>query len=381
MKILLVSMNNIHFRRWSEQLKDSGHEVYWFDILDQGYAPSMSWMTQVTGWKKGFLKKKGRSFLKKNIPFLFNFLSKKLDVKVDIAFAKAVKEIQPDVVHSFALYLSCTPILGVMLDHLNLKWIYSAWGSDLYYYQNESAYLKDIKAVLSRVDYLFTDCHRDFDIATKYGFTGTFLGVFPGGGGFDLKAFDAVSEPYDQRTIIVLKGYENRSGRAVHVLKALEALSDSLTGYKVVVFGAEREEVFSFRESKIPNIEIKGLISHDDILELFGKTKIYIGNSNSDGMPNTLLEAICAGAFVIQSNPGGVTQEIVEDRENGILIEDCEDIEEIKSKIELALSDSVMLEKASQINLELREQWSYISIKEQVQHQYNLVNDTQKLNQ
>ena len=32
MKILMVSMPTLHFFRWSNQLKDVGHEVYWFDI-------------------------------------------------------------------------------------------------------------------------------------------------------------------------------------------------------------------------------------------------------------------------------------------------------------------------------------------------------------
>jgi glycosyltransferase involved in cell wall biosynthesis len=81
-----------------------------------------------------------------------------------------------------------------------------------------------------------------------------------------------------------------------------------------------------------------------------GKSLIYIGNSISDGMPNTLLEAIIMGAFPIQSNPGGATDEIITNGENGLLIEDCEDIESIKSIILNVLSDSELLEKAFEIN-------------------------------
>ena len=53
-------------------------------------------------------------------------------------------------------------------------------------------------------------------------------------------------------------------------------------------------------------------LSHSDILTIMGKSLLYIGNSISDGMPNTLLEAIVMGAFPIQSNPGKVTEEIIE---------------------------------------------------------------------
>ena len=44
MKILIVSMRSIHTIRWVNQLKDSGHEVFYFDILKK-YA------------KKGFSQK------------------------------------------------------------------------------------------------------------------------------------------------------------------------------------------------------------------------------------------------------------------------------------------------------------------------------------
>lgn len=342
MKILLVSMNSIHFRRWSDQLRDSGFEVYWFDILDQGYAPSMSWMTQITGWKKGFLKKRGRTFIKNKLPKLYNALVHKYDTKLEDAFSKALQEIQPDVVHSFALYVSCTPILNTMLQN-HIPWIYSSWGSDLFYFKNVPSYLKDIQSVLPRIDYMFADCKRDQHIANDLGFKGTHLGVFPGGGGFDLELFENYKIPFEQRKIIAVKGNHNRSGRAVPVLKALERLNSSLKDFKVVVFGAENEEVFNFKESTIPNLTIKGMMPHEELIELLGKTAIYIGNSNSDGMPNTLLEAICAGAFPIQSNPGGATAELIEDGKNGRLIDDCEDVNHITELIVQALTDKNLL--------------------------------------
>lgn len=338
MKILLVSMNSIHFRRWSEQLKDSGHEVFWFDILDQGYAPSMSWMTQITGWKKGFLKRRGRTFLKSKLPKLFNALVHRYDSTIDDAFSRTIQEIQPDVVHSFALYVSCAPILNVMKAHSNISWIYSSWGSDLFYYKNDPDHLKDIKAVLARIDYMFADCKRDQYIADELGFKGVHLGVFPGGGGFDIAQFEKFKIPFEKRKIIAVKGNQDRSGRAIPVLKALELLKDELKNYEVIVFGAQHPEVIAFKESSIPHITISGLVSHEEIIQLLCKSFIYIGNSNSDGMPNTLLEAICAGAFPIQSNPGGATAEIIENEKNGLLIEDCEDVEHIKAIISSCLN-------------------------------------------
>jgi glycosyltransferase involved in cell wall biosynthesis len=349
-KILLVSMNNLHFTRWSDQLRESGHEVFWFDIKDQGYSPAMSWMTQVVGWKKGFLKKKGRSFIKKRVPKLFSFLSSQLDVPVEKAFEKALLDIQPDVVHSFALYISCTPIYGVMKKYNEVNWLYSSWGSDLFYFRNKPAHLKDIKEVLPRVNYMFADCKRDQGIANELGFIGTHLGVFPGGGGFDLSVFEKYKIPLVKRKIIAVKGNQNRSGRAVPVLNALEQLSLQLANFEVVVFGVENDAVFQFQECSIPHLTIKGLMEHEELIQLFCNSLIYIGNSNSDGMPNTLLEAVCAGVFPIQSNPGGAAEELIQDKENGLLIKDCEDVKHIKEIILMAITNPLLLKNAMAFN-------------------------------
>ena len=218
MKILLVSMPSLHFFRWTEQLQHSGHEVYWFDINDGGKETGrLNWVKQIVGWKLKW-NYPGRYFIKKRIPKLYSFFQKLNDRKIADVFEQKLLEIQPDVVHSFALYVSCAPIMEVMNKYSTIKWIYSSWGSDLYYFQHIPSYLSDIKKVLPRVDYLFTDCIRDHKIAQQYGFNGNFLGVFPGGGGFPLKEMGTYESPLSERTIIIVKGYQGRLGRAIQVL-------------------------------------------------------------------------------------------------------------------------------------------------------------------
>lgn len=356
MKILMVSMNSIHFRRWSEQLRNSGHELYWFDIRDQGYAPSLSYMKQIIDWKKGFLKNRGRTFLKRTLPKLYRTLSRRFDTSVAKAFEATVLEIRPDLVHSFALYVSCGPILEVMQRHTNLPWLYSSWGSDLYYFQNIPEYLTQIKEVLPRVNFLMTDCHRDAQIAKEYGFEGLHLGVFPGGGGFDIDTITPLRQVFKSRNVILIKGNQNRSGRALVVLKALEHLGALLSDYRIIVFGAEDKQVLAYGAKNsavakgMPTIEVRGLQDHDAIIEAMCQAKIYIGNSNSDGMPNTLLEAICCGAFPIQSNPGGATAELIQDGVNGYLINDAEDVAAVQVILSRALQAEDLLENAVRHN-------------------------------
>lgn len=356
-RILMVAMPSLHFFRWVDQLKDSGFEVFWFDITGAGkFIERISWVHQITDWKLRW-DYPGRFFIKRNFPGInkkFQIVNERNPAAV---FEKKLKEIKPDLVHSFALYVSCTPIISVMEKYPNLKWLYSSWGSDLFYFKNDESHLKDIKKVLPRVTYLFTDCKRDYVIAKKLGFRGEFLGVFPGGGGFDFELMEKFNSPFEKRNIILIKGYQGRSGRAIQVLKALCGLKEILSSFGIVVFGADKETMEYVGNSQLStwkNMMLKGKIPHEEVLELMGKSKIYIGNSNSDGIPNTLLEAICMDVFPIQSNPGGVTEEVIKDGVNGILIRDCEDKEEISLAIKAGLILSNKLERLSDDNAGLK---------------------------
>lgn len=373
MKILMVSMPTLHFFRWTNQLKDSGHEVYWFDITGMSKpVEKISWISQKVNWKLKW-NYPGRIYVKNKFPKLYMFIQKINEHNTEKVFEAYLKEIKPDVVHSFALYVSCSPIINVMEKYSNIKWIYSSWGSDLFYFQNELNYLNDIKKVLPRINYLFTDCKRDFEIAKKHGFKGKFLGVFPGGGGFDLQGMENYKKPLEQRKTILIKGFQGRSGRAITVLKAIVGLQKELVNYQIVVFGTD-VDAFSYLESseisKWQNFKVFGKISHIEVLKLMGQALIYIGNSNSDGMPNTMLEAICMGAFPIQSNPGGATQEIIQDKENGLLIEDCEDVELIAQNIVYALNIDNLAE-IQKYNFEnIAQKIEYNSLKQEVEKKY-----------
>lgn len=376
----MVSMNSIHFQRWTEQLKSSGHEIHWFNVRDGGFSEKLSWVNQIVGWKQKFSNLKGRSFLKKNYPWFYKKISVLIENNTAKAFEKALLEIKPDVVHSFVLYVSCVPILSVMKKYPNIKWIYSSWGSDLFYYQHQADYLKNIKKVLPRVNYLFADCKRDVELAKKYGFNGEVLGVYPGGGGYELKVFEAQIMPVNQRKIILVKGYQGRSGRAITVLKAINNISDVLKPFSVVVFGADKEVEDYININKLDrklqlSIFTKTkFLPHTEIIKLMGKALIYIGNSNSDGMPNTLLEAIIMGAFPIQSNPGGASAEIIKHDKNGLLINDCEDVEHIKQLIIKAINEKNMIADAFNFNQDnIKPNLSRTSIAKEVISKYNKI--------
>jgi len=352
MKILFISMPSVHAIRWIENLKDTAFELYWYDVTNRGklnVSGSVKQFAEMNQRKRSSLK--GEYTLSKKFPELYERIRPLLEVTENEALEKIIHEIKPDVIHSFEMQTCSYPILKTMNKFPNIKWIYSCWGSDLFYYRNIPMHNKKIKNVLKRVNFIHTDCQRDFDIAKELGFKGTHLGNIPGGSGYDIEAIDRIKIPVLQRKIILVKGYQHFFGRALNVVKALEQIQNLLTGFDVVIFGAH-QPVADYVENKKLAFKVLGRndLLHPQMMELMSKSLIYIGNSISDGMPNTMLEAMVCGAFPIQSNPGNVTAEVITDGSNGLLIDDPENITAIAEKIAYALANPQLLAQAAADN-------------------------------
>ncbi|MET3028163.1 glycosyltransferase [Flavobacterium sp. UW10123] len=352
MKILFISMPSVHAIRWIETLKDSDYELYWFDVLGRGELKEQNFVKQFTNWKKRKIPYiKGEFFLSKKYPNIYEKVLPYLEITANEVLQKIILEIKPDIVHSFEMQSCSYPILKTMHKFPKVKWLYSCWGSDLFYYKNFKRHNYKIKNVLKRVDFLHTDCKRDFDLAIELNFSGKFLGVIPGGTGYKIKELESFKLPVSERKIILVKGYEHHVGRGLNIVKAIHSIEKEIQNYEVIIFGSHSKVIDYISENKL-NFHFfhRHELSHNRLTELMGKSLVYIGNSISDGMPNTLLEAIIMGAFPIQSNPGGVTEEVIINNENGFLINDPESVEEIKENILKAISDLSLIENASIIN-------------------------------
>lgn len=382
MKILLVSIPSIHVVRWLENLNVAQHQLYWFDVLGKGRLPTEIDIQQITNWEKRKVPyMKGEYFLQRKFPAFHNTLQPFLEVTANEKLEQILIKIQPDLVHSFEMQSCSYPILETMQKFPQIKWLYSCWGSDLFYFQNQPQHVSKIKAVLSRIQYLHTDCKRDLILAENLGFQGKHTGVVPGGGGFHLEQFLPYSKLPSERKIILIKGYHHNVGRGLILVKAVQRIQESIQklGFKVVVFGAHPIVIDYIKENKLPyEVFDRHGLSHHDLLELMGKSALYLGNSISDGMPNTLLEAIIMGAFPIQSNPGNVTAEIITAGENGFLIENPNDDNAISNLILKVLQQPEWLQKAFEINQKIAKERLYYALNQQkiVALYHQIENDT-----
>lgn len=355
MKILTVAIPNHHFFQWVNQLEGAGYEVFWFDVTDGGpLSPKIPWVTQIKGWKLRWYYPL-RTSVKSKLPELYKWIQKRNENDVGSAFARAYQEIQPDIVHCFEMQLAGLPILSV-LQNVEVPLIYSSWGSDLFDYKRVGISHKEVKTFLSRTHYLITDCKRDQVIASANGFTGDFLGVFPGNGGID---FDVDNTKLgEDRNTILIKGYEDGVGKASVILEALELLDiDSLIGIQIIIYSADRVLLSQIQSSKrlsemsIKSYHRQSFIPNTELLKLMGSSILHIANSISDGMPNAMLEAMAMGAFPIQSNPGKATEEVINDGKNGYLIQNPLNAAEIASLIEKGLRNKTLRASAQKYNI------------------------------
>lgn len=352
MKILFIAMPSVHFMRWAENLSEAGHELYWFDILNRGTLERLDTIKQFIDWKQRKIPYiKGEYFLSRKFPAVFNRLQPYLETTVHEALEKVLKEVQPDVVHSFEMQSCSYPIVQTMNRFKQIPWLYSCWGNDIYYYSQIPNERNAIQKVLKRVNFMHSDCYRDAELAKQNGFTGKYLNMIPTGGGYHLETLEPYRQPLQNRKMILVKGYQHIFGRALNVVKALEKIQDKIGGHEVVVFGAHPVVEAYIHQKQLPFLVYgRHDLEHDALLKLMGKAKIYVGNNISDGMPNTLLEAIVMGAYPIQSDPGGASAEIITDGENGMLINDPEDIAAIATLIQKAIANPDNIEKAFERN-------------------------------
>lgn len=80
-----------------------------------------------------------------------------------------------------------------------------------------------------------------------------------------------------------------------------------------------------------------------DVFNDIKDAKIFVLPSNYEGMPNSLIEAMCLGLPVISTKVSGA-EELIEDGKNGLLI-DINDKEQLVNKLELLLSDEELRNK------------------------------------
>lgn len=269
---------------------------------------------------------------------------------------RLVRSLKPDIVHSLGMQGGGYAVLGARLriGPQFPPWIYSCWGYDIHYFGQLPEHAERIKQVLRHCDYMMADCRRDVQLARQFGFAGEMVGVFPGGGGFDLQEMRALRQPgpVRSRRVIAVKGYQDRpeGSRGLVAIEALRRCAPLPPGYEVVVHSAAPEVRAAGEQlAREAQVQLRFLpqVPHREMARLFGSARIAIGLATTDGTPNTMLEAMIAGAFPIQSDTISTGEWI--DGHNGLLVPP-EDAGAVAEAIRRALEDDALVDRAAELN-------------------------------
>ena len=371
-RLLVVAMaESVHTARWLSQLEGQGFDVHLFPL---SHRPLHSGLRDLTAHTTVRRRPPGldAGVRLRGVPWPVRKGAVRLQWTVEALpgmspaarLARAIRRVRPDAVHAMEmqhaayLTLEARRLLG---PERFPPWIYSCWGSDLYHFGRQAEHAGRIAEVLGAIDFLVTDCERDRGLAATMGFTGTFLGVFPGPGGFDLERMRRLRAPGppSERRVIALKGNHEAQwvGRALVALEAVGRVAGELAGHELVVYSASDNVSSAAAElARRTRLAVSVLPSSppDEILALMGRARIAIALSVSDGTPNAMLEAMVMGALPIQSDTVS-TAEWIADGDNGLLV-GPEDADGVERALRRALADDALVDAADERNRALTQQ-------------------------
>lgn len=312
-RVLVIGMfDSIHLARWLSQFEDQNIEFVLF--------PSKKFKYLNFELRKLIKSENLANFTLPKPYFCFKYIGY-LDYILNVLFKITNKDFKKILLnrilmHNKFMFVHAIEIQGAgylydslpnrILDQNTL--ILTNYGSDIYYFKDIHGHNKKIKSVLARAKFYSGECQRDYEIALELGFVGEFLPCIPNAGGFKDDIFELNTIASEDRNLIVAKCYGGVFGLGGLIIDALSAYLIEKPEIKIVIHSVTDDlleksnkfknnfpnqvNVFKIRE-KIPRVVLLGYLS---------KARIYVGASRSDGISTSFLEALCLGAYPIQTS-------------------------------------------------------------------------------
>lgn len=197
---------------------------------------------------------------------------------------------------------------GYLCGDLNIpassRLIVTNWGSDIYYYINDSSHTERIKNLLNKTDRYSAECFRDYKLARELGFKGIELPMVPNSGG----NYECDVDFNDVRQdLVVVKTYGGLHGRGDLAINAVKQLLQADNSYQVFFYSVGEDNLDKVKKihqqfpHRVQYSTVKKSLEHAEIISLFQRAKIYLGCSESDGISTSFLEAISHGVYPIQT--------------------------------------------------------------------------------
>ena len=312
-KILIIGMfDSIHLARWLSQFENEKIDFVLFPSKKFKYV-NYDLLKLVTSEKIASYRFAKPYFVFKYIGFMDYFLVsifKLLKLNLKLLFLRRIthKNIF-NYIHAIELQ-GAAYLYDLLPEQIQdrTSLIVTNYGSDIQYFQNIPEHQDKIRSVLPKADFYSAECQRDYESALKLGFKGKFLPCIPNAGGFKNEIFELNLVPSNERNLIMAKCYGGTFGLGELIIDALERFLRNHPDVKIVMHSVTDDLLKKSKNLRgaFPNqvvfYTVRERIPRYKILDYLSKSRIYIGASKSDGISTSFLEALCLGAFPIQTD-------------------------------------------------------------------------------
>lgn len=321
---------SVHIKRWLEYFKSRGHDVSLITFSDAS-------ISDIKVYNVGDFNINSRGGN-------WQYIRKLSEVK------RILKRISPDIVN--AHYITSYGFIGALTGFTPL--VLSAWGSDILVTPKENAIYKSItKYALNKANLITSDSFYMTNEILKLADKKTI--TVPMGVERKLCYMDRKESGTGVR-ILSLRSIDKNSNIDV-IVKAFSILVKKI-GYSsakliIVNDGPEIDNIRKLieKEGIGENVDVKGFVSRDEILDLLLSSNLYVSIPCSDSTSVTLLEAMACGITNIVSDIPANT-EWVEDGVNGVIMKNSSP-ESIAESMQYALENVKLKQNCVNINREI----------------------------
>jgi glycosyltransferase involved in cell wall biosynthesis len=279
-----------------------------------------------------------------------------------------IEAIEPDLVHAMRI-----PYEGMLASAVvtPIPLALSIWGNDFTLHASSTpAMARSTRHTLARADALHTDCHRDLQLAYRWGFSEDRPTiVLPGGGGVRTEVFrwgdPDLSKLNPSLTSIfddIPSGAQvvvNPRGFRAYVRNDtfFQAIPEVLRTYPTAVFlcpamVGETQAIRWIEQLGIAKaVRLLPTVTSEEMATIFQRASISVSVTEHDGTPNTLLEAMACGCFPIAGDLASI-REWIEVGVNGLLVDPNDPIA-LANAVSNALGDTDLRDRAASHNLKL----------------------------
>ena len=370
-RILFVGLaESTHTHSWIDLLKTSGFNVRLF-ALPTGIPPNnwkvQTYVTKVmvgdcgsSEYRYRFRPDLGRALNKVQSLMMRGMEEYKMGPWGRKWLNQVIHKWHPDIIHTLGLdpasFLFYKWIKTI--DRKSFLWIITARGGpELALKRKLPEEQARISAVLRECDCFIADNDLNYRYAIELGLDPkkcASVGSVPGTGGVDVDAINILrkEKASTQRTIVWPKAYECPASKALPVLEAFKLCWQRIQPVKIIMT-AIIPETRMWLANQPPEIRNTCVtldrVPREEMLKLFATARIVLMPSLTDGVPNTLYEAMGAGALPIVSPLETITP-LVEKARNVLYARNLYP-QEIADALAYAMNDDQMIDEAAENNL------------------------------